>query len=204
MYDLLWYIPKRTPLPGVNTHFTCGSRPPKWRAPTWSWASVKSAVQYDLYEGLIAAIIIEEVYVKPAGVDFAGELESAWLRVTGGLASVSVHRHANESGPLDSHVFFKSGDTQILCLAIHEDYDLWSKSEDLADGDLLHCLYVGKVCRTESGQIRDQLWFIVLREVYGLVKEYVRVGLAMMDVKENEPPPKFLDTFVCSQTITIR
>lgn len=48
LYDLMWYIPRPTPLlPGMESHFTRAARPSSWRSPTWSWASVNSGVEYD-------------------------------------------------------------------------------------------------------------------------------------------------------------
>ncbi|KAK4124810.1 HET-domain-containing protein, partial [Parathielavia appendiculata] len=48
IYDLLWRVPKNTNLPISNEfqQYERVARPSKWRAPTWSWASVKSAVKY--------------------------------------------------------------------------------------------------------------------------------------------------------------
>jgi len=93
VHDLLWYIPHRTQLPGItNMDFVHGARPSVWRAPTWSWASVKSAVEYDLYIGFDPAIAVQEVDVTPIGTDMTGKLQEACLVVSGQLAPVTIHR----------------------------------------------------------------------------------------------------------------
>ena len=83
-YDLLWYIPQHFQVAWTEMHFTQEARPAQWRAPTWSWASVKSAVDYG-YEDFDEEVKILEVDVKLVGDDKMGELQEASLSVAGPL-----------------------------------------------------------------------------------------------------------------------
>jgi len=97
LYDLMWYIPRPTALlPGMESHFTRAARPSAWRSPTWSWASVKSGVEYDNYQGLGAALVVEDFDITPVGESVTGELDACMLIVAGEMASVTIHRCVNE------------------------------------------------------------------------------------------------------------
>jgi hypothetical protein len=208
VHDLLWYIPHRTRLPGIgNMDFVCGPRPSQWRAPTWSWASVKSAVEYDLYDGFDPAIDIEDWEIVPMGEEITGQLQEAWLAVSGQLALVTIHRRPEDSkrnsGSLE--IFLNTDGKEVDNLQFYKDYDLWSEGvEQISDGEALHCLLVGKMFKPEtSGKQCNELWFMMLREVKDNKDEYNRIGVAVMQVNEDEPCPEFLEEFVHEDRVTI-
>jgi hypothetical protein len=59
-------------------------RPETWRAPTWSWASIKAAVQFEKSD-IRYSCTVSNVSCKPAGPDPTGELTSGTLTMCGRL-----------------------------------------------------------------------------------------------------------------------
>lgn len=57
----------------------------RWRAPSWSWASIKGAVTWEdsfrLNYHHLHMIKLMEDYVEPVGSDSTGELFDAWIKL---------------------------------------------------------------------------------------------------------------------------
>ncbi|KAJ4993159.1 hypothetical protein SVAN01_01511 [Stagonosporopsis vannaccii] len=77
-------------------------RPDKWRAPTWSWASVDSAVGTRGYEynhgndhgsSLVPCIDVLAVNCVPAGEDITGELSSGYVVLRGWIMAARLRMH---------------------------------------------------------------------------------------------------------------
>lgn len=79
--DLLWHPSSSL---GDTEHIY--GRPQKWRAPSWSWASVKSSVSFiDTSHGLEVCCTIKHVYCALAGIDPTGEVSDAHIVLKGSL-----------------------------------------------------------------------------------------------------------------------
>lgn len=210
VHDLLWYVPNRTNLPGIpESRYNHGLRPLKWRAPTWSWASIRSAVKYDHYTAFNEAIKIEKVNVEAVDGNTAGELVAASLVVSGEMAAVTIRRNCRIQ--LSSEDFESVGTKERLPASFSKDYDIWAKSDDQIDeGEEVYFLLAAKVFDNQTtGMRRDEVWFMVLRLVDRNTGSgnsddcvYARIGLAKMEVTD-EPLPDFLATFVHEDNVII-
>ncbi|KAM5350302.1 hypothetical protein ACJ41O_006807 [Fusarium nematophilum] len=206
IYDLLWHLPKRWGLPGQEVRYQRVPRPTEWRAPTWSWASVRSAVTYEDLVGFEEALVIESVDVGLAGDSLTGQVESAQLRVSGELAEVTVHQPlTNDERNRHGLAYLKF---EGLTLHFEEDYDIWGDPKfQMEDGDTLYCLLVGLWFKPESDKNgSDKLWMMVLMEM-GAVENYryTRVGVATLPTTKEgtESCSRFLDSFVQTDDICI-
>lgn len=88
---LLWYTQGHTPVYPDDDSNTPKCRPSPCRAPSWSWASVKTAITYEIPEECVSAITIQDVKVIPAGRDFTGEIIYGELKLAGSVVEVSCH-----------------------------------------------------------------------------------------------------------------
>lgn len=77
------------------------SRPSTYICPSWSWASIDTAVEWDvqmssllLNEGTIG---IEEAFILPESEDHFGRISAGWLRVSGRLRVACIQRPENGS-----------------------------------------------------------------------------------------------------------
>jgi hypothetical protein len=161
VYDLMWYLPQHLQVPGTDNRIVLQPRPQKWRAPSWSWASIKSAIHYNLYAGFDSTLSIEEVEMMPLGLDDTGELEDAHLIVSGEISSVTIHGLPKDAS--HSSVKFKTEDEEeIPKLSFYEDYDLSHPSDhQVVNEETLRLLLLGRMCGLQSsgGNPKDQMWF---------------------------------------------
>ncbi|KAH8710028.1 heterokaryon incompatibility protein-domain-containing protein [Phaeosphaeriaceae sp. PMI808] len=128
-YGLLWYVKSSTPVyPGEDpNNLRC--RPSFHRAPSWSWASVKSAVTYEIPSAWASAVEVQAVKVIPAGRNSAGEVIYGELTVTGWVAEVTCHRGAQTRdrwppSPLELRIDGES----LKNVTIYPDYS-WARDE---------------------------------------------------------------------------
>ncbi|RYP49337.1 hypothetical protein DL768_004962 [Monosporascus sp. mg162] len=184
IYDLLWHVPKHWNLPIHEFQFEPVARPSEWRAPTWSWASVKSAVEYEDLAGFESKLTGCEVEIEHAGESETGQLESATLEVSGLLVEVTVHRPQNDKLQQQNTAHLKFGD---LVIRFDADYDVWGDPIFPIEGGVLFCLLVGKWFKGESSENGyDKLWYMVLNQVDSENDLYERVGVATIPIEEEK------------------
>jgi len=86
--DLLWYT------------MVSGTRTQQWRAPSWSWASVKGHVKWRSatsdFEALFSVL---EISTEPIGSNLLGGLRSGSLNLKGPCVTTSIQLEANHSDP---------------------------------------------------------------------------------------------------------
>lgn len=92
--DLLWYSERPGEGPAVTP------RPAQWRAPSWSWASLKCPVKFvDATGGLEPLCVLSEASCEPVtGAQRMGQLATGHLVLQGKLISTILHCPAPEDG----------------------------------------------------------------------------------------------------------
>jgi hypothetical protein len=205
-YDLLWHIPNQWELPVRELRYQRLARPAEWRAPSWSWASVRSAVTYEDFSAFEKAVHIESVEVKLTGESETGQIEFAWLKASGKLAEVTVHRpQSDDERQRHRTAYLKSTDQVIN---FEEDYDIWGDCEfRMEEGETLYCLVMGIMFKPESDKNgSDKWWMMVLREMGAVAYySYTRVGMATLAISRERPDDygDFLGSAVQTDTIRI-
>jgi len=198
-YDLLWHVPKTWGLPVLEWNYDRTTRPSKWRAPSWSWASVKSPVKYDLLLGFESKLDTCEVDIQHLGDSTTGQVEEAALDVSGMFVPVTLHKsQSSEERQRHREAYLKFGDLEI---SFEEDYDIWGEPPDygyhIEDGDEVYCLLVGKwFGQTESDPPKDddKLWFMVLINIE--MDIYERIGVATIPLPGEKEQSEFEDRYL--------
>jgi hypothetical protein len=168
--DLLWYG-----VEGYTKTWPC--RPEDWRAPTWSWASLKGRINFIPPYDLLDPCEVLEVACPPVGPDPTGELSEGYISLRGPLIT-SVLRYKSQAQPTNlSHLY----DLELLegrMGNVHADYN--SLAEGSAHIKLpmtVYCLYMGQ---TNNG-FANHFWFLLLRcvgeGVDGACRVFERIGL---------------------------
>jgi hypothetical protein len=108
--DLLWHVNKRNPEYSVSSHMFNtyhagqshhpGTRPSVWRAPTWSWASVKAAIQFGIqFDNPVQAVAsVLSIHTIPSGGDSFGEIQAGELKLKGRCIDAKLAANGRESG----------------------------------------------------------------------------------------------------------
>lgn len=161
-------------------------RPEKWRAPTWSWASVDSTVETrgashnhgkDDGPGMASCIDVLAVNCVPAGDDITGELSSGYAVLRGSImaAYFRFKRHSYES-----HCVAKEGYEK----SFFPDYRFDVENDfRVRDGDCVFCLRIA----TDSPMRETSLdEFLVLRRKRGTIRMFERIELMMLAVDGND------------------
>ena len=162
-------------LPGLLWHTVryerkkWGSRPREWRAPSWSWASVGSAVSFISVGEMLNPCQIVSVECPLRGSDATGEVVGGEMVVRGLLFPAKVRHRADYVYELD----FMDG---AISGTSYADYD-WAVDGpgNVEDGAAVRCLLVG--VQAEEGKC----YLLVLKESAPsertLVGRLERIGL---------------------------
>ncbi|EON61245.1 hypothetical protein W97_00458 [Coniosporium apollinis CBS 100218] len=179
--DLLW----RAGSYGISEKHDLRPRPEKWRAPTWSWASVDSAVMtrsaaYNRWNddgrGMTSCIDVLAVNCIPAGDDITGELSSGYAVLRGSIMAGCFRSfaHGYEWGYIA-----KGGYETEFSPDYRFDVDDDSRVQN---GDRVFCLRIA----THNPKIgRSSDHFLVLRKKRGMIGTFERIGLMMLAVDDN-------------------
>lgn len=177
-------------------------RPCKYRAPTWSWASVEAPIRHiekDFYKTKHSAICIAEVIdasVTLVGVDPRGRVSDGYLRIQGPMREVQVTAIgicAREGSQMDE---FKKTSALISPDAIDLSLSYRGTMEDLVtyatlqSGNLEDRCYLDiplAICRSEPAEVTvgqkltclmiSSSVIVVLKAVPDTPGSYTRVGL---------------------------
>ncbi|KAJ8113251.1 hypothetical protein OPT61_g4575 [Boeremia exigua] len=158
------------------------SRPKQWRAPTWSWASVDSAVRTrgaayyhgeDHKSSHISCIDVLAVHCVPAGDDITGELLSGYAILKGPIMAGYFRFRPQQ---YRTHFMAKGG----VEAEFNPDYrfDVYDEHR-VQDGDRIFCLQILRDGR-KIGQPTDE--FLVLRKKRGTVGTFERIGQMFLGV----------------------
>jgi len=185
--DLLWYTrPKRYPVPDDDRFSGPVSRPSIWRAPTWSWASVKSPIVYDRYEAFNMMLSDIECSVGLVAEE-TGELnDNTYLSISGYATAIAlkygtIQREAQHNHP---DIYFEMDGKRIDAVRLYPDFDFWSESDQkIEDGTIVCCLLVGSAMNHFFKQ-NGTVYFLVLALDNGNDDEVIcgkRIGLGTFD-----------------------
>ena len=184
--DLLWHR-RREVRWGAAVGTPPCARPGVWRAPTWSWASVKGAVEFQYDERAERAhrftphIAGFDVQIDHRSKDTTGQLKKAMLIVFGSLASARIRHDRGETmNGTDAPIAIEVNGKLVNRLESFIDYDLWSASENhITDGETIHCLTVGTWQDPEKPY--GEIYYLILRSC-GTSDEdaFERVGLLVL------------------------
>ncbi|KAF4943560.1 hypothetical protein FGADI_13318 [Fusarium gaditjirri] len=172
--DLLWRVDKL--VPGFNHH-----RPPAYRAPSWSWASVNGGVSYLKKRPSkgISGFRIKKAHCTPVpGADQFGQIVDGYLNVECILLRAEV-RYAPfaDGNPRSMHYKLAMADNVVT---LHADYSLCAQGQNqIKDGEEIFCL---RVFRDDRSTIS-----LVLRRQMSNV--YERIGIAEFPIESSKGAP---------------
>jgi hypothetical protein len=204
--DLMWYA---HPEFGSEAQRYYTKRPRKWRAPSWSWASVEGPILFiqpwhaaiTEKDTRVVSFWIEVIFAEcaPSSLDPMGTVATGSLVIKGSGQLARLKHRESCTGHVTRH--FSVTHTGVNSLFIHSnftvdrehahvDYDLIEHGLMNANSDLsIFCLYMGGTCVTQQIPRLDQgdyipqtffrTWSLLLYCVEGNI--YERVGLLVID-----------------------
>lgn len=160
--DLHWYADiSRQPI---------ATRPSVWRAPTWSWASIKGGVYFEDSRNVCASV--EELTAVPVGTDPFGQISSGILQLRGRCVDLDL------SLAIPAVPFL---DLEYVPFWYRPDLEIY-KAENL-QGEKVRLL---ELSRSSSRTV--DWYYLVLVCWHADTNEYERVGLLSLDTEEDYEP----------------
>ncbi|KAI0966028.1 heterokaryon incompatibility protein-domain-containing protein [Xylaria arbuscula] len=161
--DLLW-----------KTWALSAERPSKWRAPTWSWASINGRIRYDSSSDEVKRIfaLILEIECTPLADDSTSQLASASIVLSSHMVAATLRKNTNtNSAPSTLY--------RYMLEAADEEHYVFQSDYTLPDdehvGQAVYCLWMR--CRGSN----SSYWCfdcLVLRCVDAAQQLYERLGTA--------------------------
>lgn len=167
--DLLWK-------PGTNRQ----PRPKKWRAPTWSWASVDSAVCYPRHFDTSPCIERFTIECVPVGEDVTGELSSGYAVLRGSIMAASF-RYKPAKNRYERCCVVEGG--YEYSFSPDYEYDIDDESH-VQDGDRVFCLRITIDYDSTTRGYDD--CFLVPNNKQGEIEAYERIGMKMIPGSSEE------------------
>ena len=150
--DLLWYSKA-----GYTEAWP--TRSERWRAPTWSWASLKGRINFAPPYDLLDTCEVLEVVCSPVGPDLTGELAEGFILLRGRLIT-SVLRYKSQTQATNlAHLY----DLELLegkMGNVHADYNSMVEGPGHIELPMtVYCLYIGEANKNSV----KSFWFLLLR-----------------------------------------
>ena len=149
------------------------SRPPLYRAPSWSWASIDGPVSYNASffnfaapEVILPAIDVLDIHIALAGLNKFGEVTAGWIQLVGQLKPA----------------FFKSSNPTSVFEYSHSDAGVTNIIGDYYDDakqtwdERLYCMRLSIFPFTEGPSIPTPHPVLVLKPTSDPAGQYRRVG----------------------------
>ena len=200
--QLAWHTEDHLIFPGpsqqssYNSREKMAPRPAAWRAPSWSWASSKCAVEFKTFYTFLPAVNLE-VIEKPVTENTYGQLISAYLIATCTIAPATLSysfpvQEGFEQYAAD-HVIHSRGkhislkvNGEFVGLTCYVDYNIWADTlHHVPDGSKVYCMLLGTARVSDEGQpVEESDCFHILMEVEQIdipgvsLPTYVRIGFA--------------------------
>ncbi|KAG7406730.1 hypothetical protein Forpe1208_v014520 [Fusarium oxysporum f. sp. rapae] len=183
-WDLMWHTPPyRTRLPGEGSMYELSTRPQTYRAPSWSWAAIKTGVIYDTQHTFDFTFDVPDIQLK-AMAGGTGEIEQgAKLILSGEIGSVEVQKQERLHGAIgvETRLYYLDQDLEFI---VYPDYDFWTHSNhEILEGHTLKCFKMGTAYKLKEN---TGTWFMILNQSGQTKDTYVRVGLAYLPTKDGE------------------
>ncbi|KAI1734813.1 heterokaryon incompatibility protein-domain-containing protein [Xylaria scruposa] len=164
--DLLW-----------RTFALSAERSSKWRAPTWSWASMNGRIQYDYNSNNAKRTFAKvlEIECTPLASDGTLELTSATLRISSHMVTAVLRKNTNtNSAPSTLHRYtLEVADGDYY--GFQSDCTLPDPDDNDISGEIVHCLWI------RCGGSNESYWqcdCLVLKCVDAVDQIYERLGIA--------------------------
>jgi hypothetical protein len=171
IHDLLWY----------SDHKDKSCRPQKWRAPSWSWASVIGRVTWPNWSSactLLSTYVTKEIL--PAGADEFGELLSAKITLRGRCLLDSMEATYHYNAPLSTTIQYPDHRAWRKCPRnVYLDFELESSGRPPTPPRQVKTLILS-VYQMQSNNLFDAL---VLRPLDTAKHTYERIGLVEFETR---------------------
>jgi hypothetical protein len=171
IHDLLWY----------SDHKDKSCRPQKWRAPSWSWASVIGRVTWPNWSSactLLSTYVTKEIL--PAGADEFGELLSAKITLRGRCLLDSMEATYHYNAPLSTTIQYPDHRAWRKCPRnVYLDFELESSDRPPTPPRQVKTLILS-VYQMQSNNLFDAL---VLRPLDTAKHTYERIGLVEFETR---------------------
>ena len=205
--DLLWHVVERKDSSSESLHsrYTWG-RPRSWRAPTWSWASVSSAVKFiDTSGGLDACCEVREAGCEAVGVDSTAELAAGFLILQGNMIPSKL-RYADlpSSDPKPWNLYrIEALRNRVSNVWADVNTSAIKGADDVPDGSEVYCFPIG--VRKVSGAVEC----LLLQKVAGEMDELMglmicrRLGLVEIPRGPRDGLDEWVDSSRRTRTVKI-
>jgi hypothetical protein len=144
--DLLWHVVGHKDNSELLHSRSAWGRPRSWRAPTWSWASVSSAVKFiDTSGGLEACCEVREAACEAAGMDSTAELAAGFLILQGNMIPTTL-RYADSpcSDPKPWGLYrIEALRNRVSNVWADVDTSAIEAAHDVQDGSEVYCFPIG-------------------------------------------------------------
>jgi hypothetical protein len=180
--DLMWYA---YPSCGKDAQRYSTKRPRKWRAPSWSWASVEGPICFSRFcptadmetstESVIPWIEIVSAGCSASSLDPLGMVGKGQLVIKGRGRPAYLRHREKDAGHESRHFTVKhTGISSVYVRSnftvdrqeAYVDYDLIGQGLMESNSDMsIYCLYLGGMSGTQRTFVREQNDYI-LRPVY--------------------------------------
>ncbi|KAF9891128.1 hypothetical protein FE257_005064 [Aspergillus nanangensis] len=175
------------------------ARPRRWRAPSWSWASVSEILPRWMYlnpDHIYAKLV--EVKLKPFGVDGKGELRDAYITVSGpvirgviGAPTVQVTDRQNVLHPRGAEVWIRGEPNPRSGLRPLVRLDLNPKlcKPPIVSGEAVYCLRLGRGGFDQDAKSEERDISLCLRvvDMENGQPVFERIGLVAHDYVLEDP-----------------
>ena len=182
--DLLWHRRRMQRWGEAVGTLSC-ARPAIWRAPTWSWASITGAVEFQYDEraernhDFTSHIQDFNTKMLHTSEDTTGQVKEARLTISGRVASAKIRHDGNKVGGTDASFTVEVNGSLLESLKCFIDYDIWSASQHhLADGEAISCLRVGAWQDPEKSY--GETFYLMLQDCGPPEHFYQRIGLLVL------------------------
>jgi hypothetical protein len=203
LFGLSWYTEKKKGLLPGDYCSNLRPRPSPYRAPSWSWASVKNSIIYDEVVNFIPAVEIAGTKVVPAGRDSGGEVLYGEITLSGPTAVISCHMPANSS---NNYPDVRCEGELVRNLLVYPDYD-WSLDDTwwVYDGQPMFCLHLATTRLKKDEDLSgldeggfdpdDEARFLLLTMFNTDEPVYQRIGMAKIRWEKYKEQADFREQF---------
>jgi hypothetical protein len=180
--------------------------PAKWRAPTWSWASVNGGVWFEYFGSEVpnALVTVLNVRTTPVGDDPMGQISSGTLVLAGRCVHATLESEWEREGVLERYCIQSSqrADSEAGRLCLREStYRPFSNSGVQFDYDFgiagpYHIpsgskILLMKIAETKNAYDETPRYWLMFREINA--DEHICERIGMIEVREENETATMMD-----------